>query len=426
MKRTILTFMFLFGFLTQIFAQRNQIIALFDQYQDQTGVTSIKIAKPMFSLLSQLDIQDAELESIRPMLGKIDGIRILVIDRAELSSTEGSDSKSKMSYDKLSNQIMSSIKGLKYEELITVNSNKNKVRFLASDTSGGVLDNLLLNVNADGNMVLMMLDGKISMEDVNRLASQAQETTRTETNTQTETTTSTSTITTVGEENRRVGSFSGVEVSSGVKVLLSQVAVPFVKVTADQDKLDYVKTEVRGGLLRIYVDAPKGKGTFKNLHVEVGATSDLKEIKVQAGSRLSTLNRISSEVMELSSTSGANMVVELDANRSARLQTSSGSNTTLDVYAPLVAIESTSGSNVTLRGEAEQTQFDVTSAGSVNAQDLKSRVSTVGLSSAGSLRMNADKQIKGSVSSGAKVRYRGTAKPSIDVKVNSGGSIKPF
>ena len=55
-----------------------------------------------------------------------------------------------------------------------MNSKDNKIKFLSTDAANGILDDLLLSINSDGNTVLMMLDGKISMDDVNKLVNEAQ------------------------------------------------------------------------------------------------------------------------------------------------------------------------------------------------------------------------------------------------------------
>jgi hypothetical protein len=49
-------------------AQISKLEKLFDQYQDTKGPPSIKIAKPMFNLLNKLDIQDAGIDQIRPLI----------------------------------------------------------------------------------------------------------------------------------------------------------------------------------------------------------------------------------------------------------------------------------------------------------------------------------------------------------------------
>jgi hypothetical protein len=58
---------------------------------------------------------------------------------------------------------------------MTVNSKDNKIKFLAANTTSDILDNLLLTINGEDSNVLMMLDGKISMNDVSNLVNDVQE-----------------------------------------------------------------------------------------------------------------------------------------------------------------------------------------------------------------------------------------------------------
>lgn len=74
---------------------------------------------------------------------------------------------------KLSQEIMSAVNKLNYVELMTVNSKDNRIKFLAANTDGKFLDNLLLSINSKDEQLLMMLDGVISMDDVSALANEA-------------------------------------------------------------------------------------------------------------------------------------------------------------------------------------------------------------------------------------------------------------
>ena len=51
---------------------------------------------------------------------------------------------------------------------------------------------------------------------------------------------------------RNVGEFEGVEISGGYKVILKQDSSYGVKITADDNLLKYIKTNVHGGMLHIY------------------------------------------------------------------------------------------------------------------------------------------------------------------------------
>ena len=175
MKKYILSLFMLAFIPTVMFAQTDKLNQLFDRYQEAEGVTSIKIAKPMFSMLNKLDIGDDELDQIKPLLSKINGLKILIVEKPTIEKKDSSEVKKlTLGYDNLQKEIGKAVSNLKYDELMTVNSKGNKIKFLASDTTKDILDNLLLSINAEGNTVLMMLDGKISMDDVSKLISESE------------------------------------------------------------------------------------------------------------------------------------------------------------------------------------------------------------------------------------------------------------
>ena len=422
MKKLFIIFALTFGWLMNVSAQKEKLYNLFDKYQETDGVTSIKIAKPMFGMLSKLDLKDAELDNIKPMLDKIQGLRILVIEKPDIDSINKQVSKSMMNFTNLQKEISSSLKSLNYEELITVNSKDAKMKFLAAAANNGILDNLLLSVNADGNTVLMMLDGKISMDDVNKLANEAQTSAMNFTSNRSSSSSSSS----ITEEVRKVGNFHGIKVSSGIKVSFTQGNSQNVRVETDADKLEYVKTELENGILNIYVKNPNNRGvSFKKLHVDITAPR-LNSIAATSGANFTALNTINEDSFDVTSTSGANISADLIAKGNINASTTSGSNMKLNIKAKNLQMTSTSGSDATVVGSADDTSFQVSSAASVNAQDLVSRSSTVAASSAASVKVNVSERLTATASSGATIRYRNLLKSAPTSSTSSGGTVKSF
>ncbi len=62
--KNIITFLFLM-FLPV------KLDAIFEKYQEAEGVTSIKIAKPMFRLLNNINIDDSDMDKIKPLISKM-------------------------------------------------------------------------------------------------------------------------------------------------------------------------------------------------------------------------------------------------------------------------------------------------------------------------------------------------------------------
>lgn len=413
MKKTILIFALIFGTFLNISAQKTQLYQLFDKFQDTEGVTSIKISKPMFGMLSKLDIKDAELDNIKPMLDKIEGLRILVVEQPEKDSKEFN--KMMLNFNNLQSEISNSLKKLNYEELMTVNSKGNKIKFMASNAKGGILDDLLLSINEEENTVLLMLDGKISMEDVNKLANEAQNSSKN----------NEKSYGTVSDEVRNVGKFSAISVSNGIKVNFTQGSPQKVQVQTDSGKENYIKTEVENGILRIYTQAPKGKGiSIKNAVVNVTAPS-LNNIILNSAAVFIATNVINSDVFSVEIYSAARLKGSFKTN-TMNIDATSGSNTKMDVTAKTLNLEATSAAEIELNGKADLVNFDVSSAATVNAENLASKKAIVDASSTANLKVNVSEIIDGDISSGASVRYVPNSTLNRHVDISGGGSLKPL
>ncbi|MBV2165772.1 MAG: DUF4252 domain-containing protein [Kaistella sp.] len=417
MKKLLFILAFFFSFLN-VNAQKEKLDQLFEKYQETGGVTSIKIAKPMFSMLNKLNINDSELDQIKPLLSKINGLKILIVEKPDTKSA--TDGKQNGIFQNLQADISNSIKNMKYEELMTVNNKDNKIKFLSSDATNGILENLLLSINSEDNTVLMMLDGKISMDDVNKLITETQMYALGGSGGNN----SSTSFGSASEEVRKVASFSGIQVSSGINVSFTQDAKQ--KVVVDSDRPEFVKTEVVGDILKIYVDNNNNRNLkFKKLSVTVSAP-ELSKIAVNSGANFNTLNTVKSDYFQIAATSGANLKADLDTKGKVELSTTSGSNVRLNVNADELEMSATSGSSATLYGKIRATTFDVSSAATVNAQDLETQKSKINASSAANIKVNATENINVTGTSGASVRYRSNNNVKRNAALTGGASMKPL
>ena len=156
------------------YAQKNDMAKIFETYQDMDGITSVNIAKPMFSLLSKLKLEDGNDETvnnIKPMLSAINSFKLIVVDNPNKTDSTGKLLNSPLRINtlmQLKEQINSTVKKLNYMELMTVNSKGKKIKFLTENSDGNIINNLLLAITGDDTNMLMFLDGKIAMSDVNK------------------------------------------------------------------------------------------------------------------------------------------------------------------------------------------------------------------------------------------------------------------
>lgn len=417
MKNLLLIFIFFLATFVKITAQKSSLDQLFDRYQNAEGVTSIKIAKPMFGMLDNLSIHDSELAQLKPLLNKIQGVKILLIEKP---NPEDSGDDDDALFNSIQREILKSVDNLKYEELVTMNSSDGKIKFLTSDTRNGILKDLLLNISSGESNILMMLDGKITLEDVNRMVNEAQNSTY-------KTTVATEDISASGVvQVRNVGKFTGIKVSSGIKVSFTQDSKQSVIIETNPDLQNYVKTELEGDILKIYVENTDGKNlNFKKLNAIISAP-ELSKIAVNSGATFTGTNTINSPYFQIATTSGGHINADLATKEKVELSTTSGSSARLHITAKNLEMSATSGSDAVLVGNIEETKFSVSSAASVNAQDLVSKISTISANSASNLKVNVSEKIQAAITSGANVRYRANSTVVKNAGLSSGGTIKSF
>ena len=392
-KISILIVLFLLS--TNIFGQTEELNKLFDKYQDTEGVTSIKIAKPMFKLLNNLKIDDEELGKIQPLLGKVNGLKMLVLEKS------GTSKNPIINEGKIEKEIATSLKNMKYEELVTVNSKDAKIKFMAQDITANVMDNLILNIISEDSSVLMMLDGKISMEDVNNLMSE------------TKNVTSLNPVSSIKSANVQIGSvrnvpaFNGIETSSGVDVEFTQSPTQSVVVKVEPEKQQYVITEVENGVLKIFV---RNKGVknlnFNSLKVIVSGPK-LSKLITKSGSIFKAVNQINETTFAASCSSGSQVSGSFKISTNTALDVSSGVSVKMNLETKSLALEASSGSSIKLSGKAESGVYSASSGSSISAGDFVTSSAVVDASSGSSVKINTTESLTASATSAASVQYKG-------------------
>ena len=392
-KISILIVLFLLS--TNIFGQTEELNKLFDKYQDTEGVTSIKIAKPMFKLLNNLKIDDEELGKIQPLLGKVNGLKMLVLEKS------GTSKNPIINEGKIEKEIATSLKNMKYEELVTVNSKDAKIKFMAQDITANVMDNLILNIISEDSSVLMMLDGKISMEDVNNLMQE------------TKNVTSLNPVSSIKSANVQIGSvrnvpaFNGIETSSGVDVEFTQSPTQSVVVKVEPEKQQYVITEVENGVLKIFV---RNKGVknlnFNSLKVIVSGPK-LSKLITKSGSIFKAVNQINETTFAASCSSGSQVSGDFKISTNTALDVSSGVSVKMNLETKSLALEASSGSSIKLSGKADSGVYSASSGSSISAGDFVTKSAVVDASSGASVKINTTESLTASATSAASVQYRG-------------------
>jgi hypothetical protein len=309
---------------------------------------------------------------------------------------------------------------------MSVNNSGAKIKFLSSDAKDGMLDDLLLSIDGGkGENILVMLDGKLSMDDVNKIINSSETKTNPVTNTR-NSLTSENNSSYLNGEARNVGEFSGIQVSTGVNVVFKQESPTNVKVIADSDKLQYVITKVENGVLKVYVD---NKGTknlkFRNLSVNVSSPR-MENIKASSGANFNVVNSINENDLVIDVSSGANVKGDFKVSNKVDIGTSSGASIRAGITAGTIMVKASSGSNTAIEGRADSGIIDISSGALFKADGLKLNNLEAEATSGGNLSVNVSTRLKVKASSGGLVKYKGRPEIESNISKTSGGNLKPI
>ena len=201
-------------------------------------------------------------------------------------------------------------------------------------------------------------------------------------------------------------SFTGISVSNGIDLYLTQGNEESVAVSASEEKyLERLKTEVEGGVLKIYFD---NKGISLNIN-------DKRKLKAYVSFK--TLEK-------LVGSSGADVKIDGSIDvANLDMKFTSGSSLTGKLKAKELTVEQNSGSDINISGSAEKIKVDVSSGAIFKSYDLAVDYCDAKASSGGGVRITINKELSAKANSGGGVKYKGEAVIK-DINVNSGGSVK--
>ncbi len=201
-------------------------------------------------------------------------------------------------------------------------------------------------------------------------------------------------------EERNVQEFSGISVSSGIDVYITQGDRVSLEVEADENILEAILTEANNNTLKIY--------TQKNIQ--------------RAKSKKVYLTYVNLDKIDISSAGDVKGRNTLTADK-LHIRLSSAGDLKLDVVANEIDINISSSGNATLSGTTGYLKAGLSSAGDLNAFDLEAKTGDVNVSSAGDAKVFITEEASFSSNSAGDIIYKG--EPRIkNISTSSAGSIK--
>jgi hypothetical protein len=203
----------------------------------------------------------------------------------------------------------------------------------------------------------------------------------------------------VVKKERDPGTFTGIKVSTGIDVYLTQGDKMGMVVEADENLHEYILTEVNNGILHVYTDANIRDAEMKRVYVTM------------------------KEINSVSTTSAGDIIGETPVKtESLDISASSAGNVKLEIYARKIEADASSSGDLTLTGETDILNANLSSAGDLNAFNLKTREADVTVSSAGDADIYVTERLTARASSAGDVNYKGDPKY-IDAHSSSAGGV---
>lgn len=203
----------------------------------------------------------------------------------------------------------------------------------------------------------------------------------------------------INKETRNVDDFTGVSASAGIKVYLTQGAKK-VEVEADANIMEYVKTEVRNGTLRVGYKNNKGINNKSTTKVYVSTP----------------------EITNLGASSSGDIIGESALNvKDITLQASSSGDIKIEMSAGRVEAGVSSGGSIHLSGSGSFIDASASSGGNLYGYDFEVENADAGASSGGNVKLNVKNKLEAGASSGGHIKYKGNA--SAREKESSGGRV---
>ncbi|WP_136481982.1 head GIN domain-containing protein [Cognatitamlana onchidii] len=203
----------------------------------------------------------------------------------------------------------------------------------------------------------------------------------------------------VTETRNTDATFNTIKATEGLDVYLTQSNTPSILVEADENLQELILTEIENGVLKIHTKENIGSASSKKIMVSF---QDISKIISTSGADVYSTNTLTLENLELKSTSGSDMKLNLKTN--------------------VLTCKSTSGSDMRLSGSTVKLYAESNSGSDINAADLMAESSQVKASSGADIVVNSSKELVAKASSGGDIKYYGNPEK-VEKSNNPSGSI---
>ncbi len=206
-------------------------------------------------------------------------------------------------------------------------------------------------------------------------------------------------------EKRSVGEFHGVDVSNGIKLVLTEGSSEDVAVSASTSEYrDKIITKVENGILHIY---------YEN-KLALNAKNEKRELKAYVSYK---------KIDALNVNTGAEAVIDGDIKApSLKMSVNTGATLKGSIHVDELKVDQNMGSIVTLTGEAGKIDVEGNTGSMFKGIELKTSGCNAKASTGAGVYIRVEKELSVKAHTGGYIKYKGDA-VAHEIKTNTGGSV---
>lgn len=194
--------------------------------------------------------------------------------------------------------------------------------------------------------------------------------------------------------------FTMIKATEGIDVLVTQATDFKIEIEGDANIIDLIGTKVKDGKLTVYAKENIGRAT-KKVYVSLPKITGLSST---SGADLTVQGKITASTIDLDASSGADLLVELEA---------------FEVFA-----NCSSGADIEIIGKADMLHADASSGSDIKARDLVTQKCNAEASSGSDIAVHVTEYLVADASSGGDISYGGN--PNVEKRKSSSGSVSQY
>lgn len=202
------------------------------------------------------------------------------------------------------------------------------------------------------------------------------------------------------KQDRNVGAFSKIKVSSAIKLIITMGNETKVSVEAEENVIHKIRTEVKNGELQLY--SKEHYTTTKGVIVYV-TTSSLTGIDASGATNVSNTNVINAKSFDV--------------------ECSGASALKLDINTEDLKLDISGASVVNMKGNATRLNATISGASSLKTEELVNKETLVHASGASAAKVYAGEIFKAEASGASSIKYFGDPKDK-SIETSGASSIK--